>query len=208
MNANAAPPLKTLIHGSDASIETIAAHLDALDHDERMSQLADTTRADQRRLWALSDASRPLTLEDFVPASTAARTAVAHHGRNTLPLPRKHRFFRKPMALPGDGSERTFGYNDSPSQGLIGPGYFVLQPTAGNAEWEKRGAWVVNYNTFPDGDVPDGWPRVRPNSEGLQRFVFLGTMDFMRRVSEHVTIGAAYKAEKPLDHYFTLCREA
>ena len=29
----------------------------------------------------------------------------------------------------------------------------------------------------------------------------------MRRVSQHVSIGAAYKGEKPLDHYFTLCRE-
>ena len=48
---------------------------------------------------------------------------------------------------------------------------------------------------------------MRPNSEGLQRFIYMGTRDFMRRVSEHVSIGAAYKGEKPLDHYFTLCRE-
>jgi hypothetical protein len=29
----------------------------------------------------------------------------------------------------------------------------------------------------------------------------------MRRVSAHVTVGAAYKGEKSLDHYFMLCRE-
>jgi hypothetical protein len=29
----------------------------------------------------------------------------------------------------------------------------------------------------------------------------------MRRLSRHVTIGAAYKGERPLDHYFVLVRE-
>jgi hypothetical protein len=28
----------------------------------------------------------------------------------------------------------------------------------------------------------------------------------MRRVSAHVSIGAAFKRERPLDHYFILCR--
>jgi hypothetical protein len=28
----------------------------------------------------------------------------------------------------------------------------------------------------------------------------------MRKVSDHVTIGAAFKREKPLDHYFVLVR--
>ena len=55
--------------------------------------------------------------------------------------------------------------------------------------------------------MASGWPRVRSNREGLQRLVYYGTRDFMRRVSQHVSIGAAYKGEKPLDHYFTLCRE-
>ena len=29
----------------------------------------------------------------------------------------------------------------------------------------------------------------------------------MRKVSKHVSIGAAYKVEKPLGHFFTLVRE-
>ena len=56
------------------------------------------------------------------------------------------------------------------------------------------------------GPVPDGWPRVRPNSQGLQYFVYHRTRDFMRRVSKTVSIGAAYKVERPLDHYFLLSR--
>ena len=59
---------------------------------------------------------------------------------------------------------------------------------------------------MPDGAVPDTWPRVIGNDRGLQRFVYHQTRDFMRRVSQHVSIGAAFKRERPLDHYFVLCR--
>jgi hypothetical protein len=55
--------------------------------------------------------------------------------------------------------------------------------------------------------VVEGWPKVVANNVGLQVLVYNGTRDFMRRVSDHVSIGAAYKGENPLDHYFTLVRE-
>lgn len=199
--------LRALLHAPEVGIQEIAAYLDGLDHLGRITELAETTRDDQRALYTKAAGSAPLTLEHFLPPSAEPLAPVVHHGRNTLPLPRRHRFFRKTMSRPDDGTERAFGYNDSPSQELLGPGYFVLEPTAGNPEWEARGAWVVNYFHAPDGAVPEGWPRVRPNTEGLQRFVFHGTLDFMRRVSEHVSIGIAYRGERCLDHYFTLCRE-
>jgi hypothetical protein len=47
---------------------------------------------------------------------------------------------------------------------------------------------------------------VVPNEKGLQRNVYHQTRDFLRRVSSHVSIGAAYKNDDPLDHYFILCR--
>jgi len=46
------------------------------------------------------------------------------------------------------------------------------------------------------------------NDWRLQRFVYHQTRDFMRRVSRHVSIWAAFKRERPLDHYFVLCRKA
>jgi hypothetical protein len=199
--------LSELAHAPHATIDTIAAHLDALDHAGRMRELAKTTRDDQRALWVKAAAAPDLTYAHFVPDGVPAKTAVVHHGRNTLPLPGQQKFFRKPMARPDDGSARAFGYNDAPTQSLVGPGYFVLVPTKGNAEWERRGAWVVDYFQVPDGAVPSSWPKVVPNTQGLQRFVYHGTRDFMRRISAHVSIGAAFKGEKPLDHYFTLCRE-
>ena len=190
------------------TIADIAAHLDGLTHSSRMHELSTTSRADQRTLWekAQGEAGH-ITLEHFLPSNVPALRPVVHHGRNTLPLPDKQKFFRKPMVRPADGTPRAFGYNDAPSEELVGPGYFVLEATKGNTNWEPRGTFVVDYFQHPDGPVASGWPRVRSNREGLQRLVYYGTRDFMRRVSQHVSIGAAYKGEKPLDHYFTLCRE-
>jgi hypothetical protein len=42
---------------------------------------------------------------------------------------------------------------------------------------------------------------------GLQTLVYHQTRDFMRRVSSHVTIGAAYKKERALNVHFILCRD-
>lgn len=197
--------LQQLIRDPGASIDAVAAHLDGLDHRGRMHDLADTTRGDQRLLWTKAWANDPIDYAHFVPDGTKELQPIVHHGRNTLPVIGPHRFFRKPMARPDDGTMRAFGYNDAPSQGLFGPGYFVL--TESRPEWQNRGAWLVDYFQTPDGPVPHRWPKVKPNTDGLQRFIYAGTRDFMRKVSEHVSIGAAYKGDEPLDHYFTLCRE-
>ena len=70
------------------------------------------------------------------------------------------------------------------------------------------GKFIYLTGSLPmDGAVPSDWPKVVPNTQGLQRFIYHGTRDFMRRVSQHVSIGAAYKGEKKLDHYFVLVRQ-
>jgi len=188
-------------------LEEIARVLDAMTPAARRDALLATNRAQQRSLYQKAKAGRALTMEDFVPASISAVTQVRHYGRNTLPLLPSWRFFEKRMSRPDDGSTRAFGYNEGSTRPLIGPGYFVLLPTAGNPVFAERGSLVVDYHQVPDGKVPADWPKVVPNSVGLQMFVYKGTRDFMRRVSEGVTIGAAYKGEKALDHYFTLVRE-
>ncbi len=124
---------------------------------------------------------------------------MIHDGRNTLPVAPALRRFQKRFCRPGDGTaQRLFGYNEGPTRRFIGPGYFVAVPDGGGV--------VIDYFQVPDGPVVPGWPRVRPNSYGLQRFVFHQTRDLLRRVSRHVSIGAAYKRDRPLDHYFVLCR--
>jgi hypothetical protein len=189
------------------SLDEVTGALDRAQPSERRAAVLALGRAAQRRLYQLAEKARPLLLEDFVPLQRAAREPVRHFGKNTLPLPRPLRFFEKRFCRPEAGSPRLFGYNQTPVVGWIGPGYFVAVQTAGEPAWEARGAVVVDYFRVPDGRVPDGWPPVVANSQGLQRFVYGGTRDFMRRLSRHVTIGAAYKGERPLDHYFVLVRE-
>ena len=196
-----------LIRDRNAGIDRVGALLNELSHPQRIDALAALGRDEQRRLYAKASEAPPVTLEHFVPADRGDLQAVRHHGKNTLPLPRKHRFFAKVFCRPRDGSPRLFGFNDSPSKPLIGPGYFVAVPTEGHARWHTRGPVVIDYFQVPDGEVPSNWPKVVRNTKGLQRFVYEGTRDYMRSVSDHVTIGAAFKGPTPLDHYFVLCRE-
>ncbi|MEO8702071.1 MAG: hypothetical protein ABI867_18655 [Kofleriaceae bacterium] len=193
-----------LVRDPVVGIAAIAAHLDAVDAGERSAQALSLDRADQRLLYDKAAHAPAIELAHFVGDAIGE---VIHDGRNTLPLPALLRTFQKRFCRSTDPS-RVFGYNEGISRRVVGPGYFVAVPTAGRPAWTARGAIVVDYYQVPDGPVPAGWPRVVPNDHGLQRFVYRETRDFMRRVSSHVSIGAAYKAERPLDHYFVLCRRA
>jgi hypothetical protein len=106
-------------------------------------------------------------------------------------------------------SRRCVGYNEGCTRRILGPGYFVARPASPDdpESWEYGGV-VIDYAQIPDRPLPPGWPRVVPNTHGLQRFVYHRTRDFLRRVSAHVSVGAAVKGERPLDHYFVLCRRA
>lgn len=200
-----APPLVSataLVEAIDARrpISEISALLDALPPDQQWAQVQHTSRAHQRALFELAAASEPLTAEDFVPATVPDLVPVVHRGLNSLPLFRQ---FAKPMTRRDGG---IFGYNEGATRWLLGPGYFVLHGTADHPEWVERGAQVVDYWQTPEGAVPEGWPRIWPNWFGLQVLVYHQTRDFMRRVSSRVTVGAAYKWERPLDSYFVLVR--
>ncbi len=199
--------LQTLLDDEKITLGRIAEHLDASTHAARVAETRALGRKAQRKLWNLAPASG-IDLTHFVPASLPALTPVRHYGRNTLPVPGPFRLFEKRFCAPESGrEERLFGYNEGITRGVIGPGFFVVRATAGNKLWEERGAIVVDYFEVPDKAVAAGWPQVIPNSKGLQRLVYFHTRDFMRRVSKQVSIGAAHKEEKPLDHYFTLVRE-
>ncbi len=200
--------LKTLLSRESTAIDEVASLLDAATPEERVNALFALDRSGQRALFKMAETSAPLTLDDFVPNDRAPGDPVRHRGRNTLPFTARHKLFKKCFCRPDDGTARLFGYNDAPSRGLVGPGYFVALPTAENPECAARVAIVVDYFQVPDGKVADGWPAILPNSKGLQRFVYHRTRDFMRRVSRLVTIGSAFRSEKALDHYFVLVREA
>jgi hypothetical protein len=195
-----------MIHDDSVSIDEIADFLDRMTEPDRRASVDGLGRGDQRALYRKAAQGAPIDLEHFVPDEIGDGDPVNHLGRNTLPLPPRHRRFQKRFCRPESTGDRLFGYNEAPSRGLIGPGYFVALPTEEVPSWALRGGVVIDYYQVPDGPVVDGWPAVVPNTQGLQRFVYQGTRDFMRRVSSHVSIGAAYKGEKSLDHYFILCR--
>jgi choline dehydrogenase-like flavoprotein len=200
--------LQEMLNSERTGIDEIGAWLDAATPDVRLAAAFSLGRAEQRALFKrAAQSTAAFTLEHFVPAALPPLAPVHHAGKNTLPLPGKHKFFEKRFCRPGDGSARLFGYNQAPSRKLVGPGYFVARFTQDEPAWRERGPIVVDYFQVPDGPVASGWPAVVPNSHGLQRFVYNGTRDFMRRVSAHVSIGAAYKGEKALDHYFVLVRQ-
>lgn len=199
--------LAALLDASATRIADVTAWLDDQPHAERVRATRSLSRAQQRTLYTLASLAPPITLAHLVPADRSDRTEVRHHGRNTLPVPPAFRTFEKRFCRPAGETDRLFGYNEGASVKWFGPGYFVARSTAGNPVWAARGDIVVDYFEVPDGPVAETWPRVIPNDEGLQRFVFHRTRDYLRLVSRHVAIGAAYKVERALDHYFVLVRE-
>jgi hypothetical protein len=202
-----------LIDDERAGIDAIGAYLDGLEAKPRWLEVKQLDRARQRTLYEKAAHAAPIDVTHFV-GDAGPRQEVIHDGVNTLPLPTSWQRFQKRFCRPegnghGNGhgiAVRLFGYNEGPSRRLIGPGFFVAVPTDDRPQWSARGGIVVDYFQIPDGAVADGWPTVVPNDWRLQRFVYHETRDFMRRVSRDVSIGAAFKRERPLDHYFVLCR--
>ncbi len=191
-------PIRALINGG--ALAPVAAWLNAASSAERVEAMASLTRGDQAALWALAADAAPLTVDDFVGAT---HVAVPHRGANTLPLPAFGRRFTKWMVRCDDGT--VGGWNDSPLWPWIGPGFFVLRPSVG-AEL-ARGGVVVDYHQIPPADLPEGWPRRRPNWLGLQVFIYFHTRDVMRRVTDDVTIGLATKYGWSMRSWFALVRE-
>ena len=188
---------------SGAKIDALANHLDALDHESRVRETRALNGRDQQQLFGLAADAPPLRLEDFVPSDVDDLTQVIHHGKNSQPL---FKFFEKRWCRPAGERDRLFGYNETSVRPFIGPGYFVAHATENDGA-DPRGAVVVDYFMTPDSAVVAGWPELRENRQGLQRFVYHQTRDYMRRVSRHVTIGEAHRLEKRVMGWFVLCRE-
>jgi hypothetical protein len=197
--------LTALIDDPGTDVKEIARYLDGLGGDARWAEVSALDRDRQRMLYEKAFQSAPIDFAHFV-GDAGPRAEVIHDGMNTLPLPTPLKRFQKRFCRPAADKSRLFGYNEGPTRQVVGPGYFVAIPTHGRPHWEARGAIVVDYFQVPDGEVASGWPRVVGNDWRLQKLVYDQTRDFMRRVSKHVSIGAAFKREKPLDHYFVLCR--
>ncbi len=193
--------LRILIQES-ASLEAIASWLDEQSPDSRLEAIRSLNKSEQRSLFELAKEGSPLTLDDF---AGTINEEIIHEGKNSLPAFTE---FQKRFVRLEDN--RVVGYNHASTMGLIGPGYFVLKETKDNPEWSTHGSVVVDYYEVLDANttqVPNGWPKIKGNHQGLQMFVYNNMHDFMRKVSTHVSIGSAFKKGKSIDSYFLLCRQ-
>lgn len=186
----------------ESRIEEIAEHLDNLAPTDRRAETLDLNGPLQKKLYERAQASVPIDLDFFVPPDVADETEVIHYGRNSQPA---FKYFQKRWARPANRENQLFGYNEARIRPLIGPGYFVAHPTDADGS-DVRGGVVVDYFMMPDAAIPVGWPPLKPNSRGLQMFIYNKTRDYMRPVSRHVSIGIAYRMEKTVLGYFVLCR--
>lgn len=178
--------------------DALAAALDASDADTRLAFVRALTPKMQRHLFEA--ASRPVTTFDIVPEDASPLQEVICEGRNTLPA---FRLFQKRFCSPTaehspDNRRVLWGYNHQTLSGITGPGYFVAYDDTASGEL------VIDYRELPP-ERPSAWPQILDNRARLGRFVYAGMVDRLRGLSEHVTIGRAYKA-KPMNAWFALVR--
>lgn len=183
---------------SNVGVSELEDRLNSMTHQERVNWIQDQNLIAQLRLWELA-AGRGVELNHLVPEDFPPGLEVVHEGKNTLPV---FSAFEKRFVRDTQNSSIIYGYNEGFTRSIIGPGYFV-------AEYDEKRAEVgVNYYRVPPAntELPTGWPVVQTNEEGLQKFVFSTMVDYLRRLSDHVCIGRAYKANKETHNYFLLVR--
>lgn len=178
-----------------ASARSIAAHLDSLSAEERLSQVLSITGSSVGKLYDLVAGSEPLTLADIVPEDE--KGTVILEGRNSLPTFSR---FQKRFTRVGD---TVVGYNHQTLSVVTGPGYFVVRPaTRGEVVSDEL---FFDYTTDPP-SAPVGWPPFTPNDVGVARLVYMNMKDYCRRVGKGVLVGKAYKLGAAMGAYFTLTR--
>jgi hypothetical protein len=180
-------------------VGALGAALDALSGDEeRVRAIRAIGGRDQAQIWAAA-AGRSTTLGDIVPHDREPATEVIHAGKNSLPL---FTNFEKRFCSVAGNPELLYGYNEGMTRSLIGPGCFVAR------HFEDRDEVGVDYYQVPPDDaaLPDSWPRPVPNERGIQILIYAKMIDYLRKVSRHVTIGRAVKKGKETGNYFLLCR--
>ena len=178
------------------SIEEIEKGLNQLSPEDRVEQSRSLGPSQQKQLWQLCE-GRKVSLDQLVPADRVGQT-VRHLGRNTLPA---FKIFEKHFLRPSKDHEVLWGFNEGPTRKLVGPGYFVAR----NSDQTEIGNVVIDYEMLPE-EAPQGWPKIKSNETGVSRLVYAFMHDYLRQVSEHVTIGRAYRKGKESPNYFTLCR--
>lgn len=162
---------------------------------ERVAGMRSLGKRAQRQLFHAAEGAAGLSLDDIVPSAAGDLVEVIHDGKNSLPL---FTHFQKRFArLPGR-PDTLVGYNEQAMRFFTGPGYYEA--------YVKGREIAVDYTRKPVQKVAS-WPPILPQEARLGRFVYANMIDYLRRVSAHVTIGRAIRHGKDTENYFLLCRQ-
>jgi hypothetical protein len=174
----------------------LAGALDGLNDGERLATITGLGRWQLAALYEAAADNRPLAFTDMVPAEVPDMTPVIHEGKNSLGIFTR---FQKRFCRPRPRTAELWGYNEQDLRAITGPGYFVAH--------HLEGSLVIDYRRLPL-DRPQGWPPIIPNSARLGRFIYHRTIDLMRRVSDGICVGRAYRDSRPMDAWFALVRRS
>lgn len=189
--------LAEMLNRPDVKLAEVTAHLEGLNHPERVDQVVALNKRQQIKLWEIAENSKPLTMEYVVPRTAKPLEAFPFEGKNSLPAFKR---FQKVFYL--DSQRNVCGYNNAWIGWLVGPGYYMVQMNPKAPEHEIQ----VDYTRIPT-EHPPGWPEIKSNDIFPTMFVYGGTRDNLRWVSKDVVIGRAFKmGEDPMPNWFVLCR--
>ena len=182
-------------HSHYLDVEGLGETLDHMNAAQRLGWIRTLSPKLQKTLFDAAE-GRPMTIADLVPSETSQGEEVICEGYNTLP---SFKIFQKRFCRTSD-PDKLSGYNHQFWGRATGPGYFTAYDDP------ERGEVVIDYRLLPK-EGNDAWPPIIPNEARLGRFVYSGTVDRLRRVSTHVSIGRAFKDDrKAMSAWFMLCR--
>jgi hypothetical protein len=185
-----------LLGAETPDLAAIATHLDGLSFVDCLAQVRELSGRQVGHAYEVAAANGTIGLAHLVPDSCPAGEPVRHHGLNSLPLARRFekRFVRSP-----DRDAELWGYNHQPMAWFTGPGYFVVRPA-------DEGELFIDYREIPP-QQPIDWPALKKNTSGITTLVYGHMQDYMRRVSDRVSVGRAFKKGKDIGQSFLLVRE-
>lgn len=189
--------INALLRADTIDVAALELAIEAADHDTRV---AATRRWDKRMQSRLFEAveGREVTAEQMIPIDEI-ETEVIHELTNTLPAFKAGQ--KRFCWVEGKDGRSISGYNHTSDFAMFftGPGYFHAYEDSDAPEF------VVDYSALPEGRA-DNWPAIDTGNRLVGGLVYSSAMtDRIRRVSDHVTIGRAYR-EKPMSAWFTLVR--
>ena len=182
-----------LVKSDPIDVDALEKAFDDASHDERVAATRQFSGKLQKRLFEAVE-GRAVTARQLMPVDTTL-TEVIHEGTNTLPA---FRAFQKRFAKPTETQNReTVGYNHNWYAFAAAAGYFI--------GYQEGDEFVIDYTQLPT-EKDAAWPKIGSNKFGLGIFIWTGMKDRLRRVSDHVTIGRAFRNDKPMNAYFVLVR--